>query len=161
LGIHVWFERCFPALPLAVAMAFAGMANGAFAQGVLSFECPARVATLAAELDEQADLRGFASRFPPALSAHLLRVTVQQGNGKDAADLKPQASAHRLQWELPAERPLQTTIWCQYEGGVALARVLRPSLVQCSAEWEPRQTGQAKGFGPTSVGLGRVNVTCQ
>ncbi len=161
MGIHVWSKCCFAAL---VALASAGLAGSALAQGAQNFECPARITTVAADLDEQADLRGFASRFPPALPAHLLRVTVQQGHGKDAADLKPQASAHRLQWELPADRQPPTSFWCVYEGGVALARVLRPSLVNCIAEWESRQTGDAKAFGLTSVGsvgLGRVDVTCQ
>jgi hypothetical protein len=155
LGIEYWCDRGL------LALAFAGMGGAAQAQSVWGFECPARVSTVAAALDEPVELRGFAWRFPAALPAHLLRVTVQQGSGKEAADIKPQVHANRLQWALPSDRSLPTTLWCQYEGGVALARVLRHNLVQCTAERDPAQPSPVKGMGPTDVGLGRVSVSCQ
>jgi len=130
------------------------------AQPAASFQCPSRVQTKAASFEDQSELHAFATRFSSASPAHLLRVTVQQGSGKDASDIKPVVDRQRWQWDLPADRKEPTTVWCHYEGGIALARVLRPTMTRCVAELSGADNGRADGLGAAAWGLGRASLSC-
>lgn len=131
------------------------------AQPAGQFNCPSRVQAQAATFNDQDDIQAFAIRFSSVSPAHLLRVTVQQGSGKDASDIKAAVDRRRWQWDLPAERREPTTVWCHYEGGIALARVLRPSMTRCVAELDGSDEGRSSGLGVAAWGLGRVSLSCQ
>jgi hypothetical protein len=131
------------------------------AQPAASFQCPSRVQAQAAAFNDPSQVQAFSTRFSSVSPAHLLRVTVQQGSGKAASDIKPVVDRQRWQWKLPSDRQEPTTVWCHYEGGIALARVIRPAMTECVAELSGADQGRSGGAGVAAWGLGRVNLSCQ
>lgn len=111
----------------------------------LTMRCPGRVRTLAGQaLDVPA--AGFSAVLSPHSLAYLTGVAVQEGPPERRADVPASRVDGRLHWAIEPQH-LRPSLVCQYEGGVALARLLTASTRHCVAEISPSDSKMPEGTG--------------
>ncbi len=139
---------------VARATGVGGALAGRLSSEPLTLRCPGRLRTLAAQAAGTTPA-GFEAALPPESLAYLTGVSVQEGPSDRRTDLSPVRVDDRLVWSIEPQAQ-QPALVCRYEGGVALARPLAPSLRQCIS-----QVSRSTSRLPEGTGVDQAVTACR